>query len=135
MNNTATETLTVVTEREFAHPPEKVWRALTQPHLIEEWLMSNDFQPVVGHVFKLSAEWGSVDCKVLTVEPNKSLSYTWGAMGLASVVTFTLTPTAKGTQLRMEHSGFSPDRPQNYNGARYGWQKSFGNLEQVLAKI
>lgn len=133
--NTTTETLTVVTEREFAHPPEKVWRALTQPHLIEEWLMTNDFKPEVGHVFKLSAEWGSVDCKVLTVEPNKSLSYTWGALGLASVVTWTLTPKGKGTHLRMEHSGFPPDRPQNYNGARYGWQKFFGNLEQLLARM
>src|SRR5580704_19664973 len=47
MTNTATETLSVVVEREIPFPPEKIWRALTQPHLIEEWLMKNDFKPVV----------------------------------------------------------------------------------------
>ena len=46
MTNTATETLSVVVEREIPFPPEKIWRALTQPHLIEEWLMKNDFKPV-----------------------------------------------------------------------------------------
>ena len=60
MNKAATETLSVVVERELAAPPEKVWRALTQPHLIEEWLMKNDFKPAVGHRFNLSGEWGGV---------------------------------------------------------------------------
>ena len=77
MSNTATETLSVVVEREIPYPPEKIWRALTQPHLIEEWLMKNDFKPVVGHSFNLRADWGTVDCQDLTVEPNKTLSYTW----------------------------------------------------------
>ena len=62
------------------HPPEKIWRALTQPHLIEEWLMKNDFKPVVGHRFNLRADWGGVDCQVLAIEPNKTLSYSWGAI-------------------------------------------------------
>ena len=53
MTNTAAEPLSVVVEREIPHPPEKIWRALTQPHLIEEWLMANDFKPVVGHSFNL----------------------------------------------------------------------------------
>ena len=78
MTNTATETRTVVVEREMPHPPEKLWRALTQPHLMEEWLMKNDFKPVVGHHFNLRGEWGGVlDCEVLAIEPNKELSYTW----------------------------------------------------------
>ena len=64
MTNTATETLSVVVEREIPHPPEKIWRALTQPHLIEEWLMKNDFKPVVDHRFNLRADWGAVDCQV-----------------------------------------------------------------------
>ena len=80
MTKTATETLSVVVEREIPFPPEKIWRALTQPHLIEEWLMKNDFKPVVDHSFNLRADWGAVDCQVLAVEPNKTLSYTWGAM-------------------------------------------------------
>ena len=71
-----TETRSVVVEREIAFPPEKIWRALTQPHLIEEWLMTNDFKPVVGHRFNLRAVWGAVDCQVQVVEENKRLSYT-----------------------------------------------------------
>jgi uncharacterized protein YndB with AHSA1/START domain len=134
MNSTVTETLSVVVERELAYPPEKIWRALTQPHLIEEWLMKNDFRPVVDHTFKLSADWGSVDCQVQTLEPNKTLSYTWAAYGLESVVTWTLTATGKGTHLRMEQSGFRPDQQQAYQGAKFGWQKFFAALEQTLAR-
>jgi uncharacterized protein YndB with AHSA1/START domain len=132
MNETSTETLSVVVEREVPFPAEKIWRALTQPHLIEEWLMNNDFKPVVDHRFKLRADWGAVDCQVLAVEPNKILSYTWDAMGLESVVTWTLTPTSTGTQLRMEQSGFRPDQQQAYQGAKYGWQKFFAGLERVV---
>jgi uncharacterized protein YndB with AHSA1/START domain len=135
MTNTATEALSVVIEREIPFPPEKIWRALTQPHLIEEWLMKNDFKPVVDHRFNLRADWGTVDCQVLTVEPNKTLSYTWGAYDLKSVVIWTLTPTSTGTHLRMEQSGFRRDRPQYYQGAQGGWQRFFANLEQVLARI
>ena len=135
MNETATETRAVVVEREIAFPPEKLWRALTQPHLIEEWLMKNDFTPVVGHSFNLRGDWGAVDCKVLTVEPNKTLSYTWDAMGLESVVTWTLTPTSTGTHLRMEQAGFRKDQEQAYQGARYGWKQFFANLEKMLARI
>ena len=134
MSNTATETLSVVVEREFPFPPEKLWRALTQPHLIEEWLMKNDFKPVVGHRFDLRADWGVVDCQVLAVEPNKTLSYTWGAFDLKSVVTWTLTPTSMGTHLRMEQSGFRPDQTQAHGGAKAGWQQFFAKLEQVLAR-
>jgi uncharacterized protein YndB with AHSA1/START domain len=134
MTDTATETLSVVVERDIPFAPEKIWRALTQPHLIQEWLMKNDFRPVVDHQFKLTGDWGSVDCQVLEVEPNKVLSYTWGAMGLASVVTWTLTPSGKGTHLRMEQAGFRPDQQQAYHGAKFGWQKFFANLEQVVAR-
>ena len=134
MTDTAAQTRSVVVDREMPYPPEKIWRALTQPHLIEEWLMKNDFKPVVGHRFDLRADWGAVDCEVIQIEPNKTLSYTWAAMGLESVVTWTLTPTSKGTQLRMEQSGFRPDQSQAYQGAQYGWQKFLGNLEQVLAR-
>ncbi|GFZ91111.1 SRPBCC family protein [Dyella caseinilytica] len=135
MNKLSTETLSVVVEREIPHPPEKIWRALTQPHLIEEWLMKNDFKPVVKQRFTLSGDWGSVDCQVLEIEPNKSLSYTWAAMGLESVVTWTLTPTSAGTHLRMEHSGFHADQQQAYKGAQYGWQKFFASMEEVLARM
>ena len=141
MTNTATETRSVVVERDIAPPPEKLWRALTQPHLIEEWLMKNNFKPVVGHRFNLTGEWGGVlDCEVLVVEPNKELSYTWNhahddaAYNLESVVTFTLTPTARGTLLRMEQVGFRPDQKQALGGAKFGWRQMFDKLEQVAAR-
>ena len=135
MTAATTEIRSVVIERDLPHSPDKVWRALTQDHLIEEWLMKNDFKPVVGHRFNLRADWGAVDCQVLAVEPNKTLSYTWAAHGLESVVTWTLTPSSTGTHLRMEQSGFRPDQPRYYQGAKVGWQRFLANLEQVLARI
>ena len=135
MTKTSTETLSVVVEREVPFPPEKIWRALTQPHLLEEWLMKNDFKLAVDHRFQFRADWGSVDCQVMAVEPNKTLSYTWGAYGLGSVVTWTLTPTNSGTHLRMEHSGFRPEQQQAYQGARAGWPRFLAALDEVLARI
>jgi uncharacterized protein YndB with AHSA1/START domain len=135
MSNAASETLSVVVERDVAYPTEKIWRALTQPQLIEEWLMKNDFKPAVDHRFNFRADWGAVDCQVLAIEPNKTLSYTWAAYGLESIVTWTLTPTGTGTRLRMEQSGFRADQQQAYQGAKHGWQKFFASLEQVLARI
>ena len=135
MNDTSLQTRTVTVEREFAHPPEKLWRALTQPHLIEAWLMKNDFVPALHHRFKLSADWGAVDCEVLEIEPNRTLSYTWAAMGLDSVVTWTLTPAGAGTHLKMEQTGFQPGQDAAYNGAKYGWNKFTAALDEVLAKL
>jgi uncharacterized protein YndB with AHSA1/START domain len=140
MTNTASETLSVVVERELPHPPEKIWRALTQPHLIEEWLMKSDFKPIVDHRFNLRKSPQPdlnivIDCQVLAIEPNKTLSYSWAAYGLESVVTWTLTPTSRGTNLRMEQSGFRPDQRQAYHGAKGGWQQSFTALEKVLVRI
>ena len=97
--------------------------------------MKNDFKPIVDHRFSLRADWGAVDCQVLAVEPYKTLSYTWSAFGLESVVTWTLTPTSTGTNVRMEQSGFRPDQQQFYEGAKGGWQQFFAALEQVLARI
>jgi uncharacterized protein YndB with AHSA1/START domain len=135
MNETSAATLSVVVEREIPYPPEKIWRALTQPHLIEEWLMRNDFKPIVGHRFNLSAEWGAVDCEVQTVEPNKTLTYSWDTKGLESVVTWILTPTSTGTRLRMEQTGFRPDQQPYYQGAKAGWPRFFAALESVLARL
>jgi uncharacterized protein YndB with AHSA1/START domain len=134
MSTPTNETRSVIVERDISHPPEKIWRALTQPHLIEEWLMKNDFKPVSDHHFQFRGDWGAVDCQVMAIEPNKVLSYTWAALGLESVVTWTLTRTSTGTHLRMEQSGFKPDQNQAYRGAQFGWQKFFANLEQVLAR-
>jgi uncharacterized protein YndB with AHSA1/START domain len=134
MSDTHAETRSVIVERVVPHPPEKVWRALTQPALIEEWLMKSDFAPTVGQDFSFSAGWGVVDCQVLTVEPFKTLSYSWAARGLESVVTWTLLPTGAGTRLRMEQSGFRREQQQAYQGAQFGWQQFLANLERVLAQ-
>ena len=132
---TDTDTRSVVVERELPYPPEKIWRALTLPHLIEEWLMKNDFKPVVNHRFKASAEWGGVDCQVQTVEPNRTLSYSWDTKDLESVVTWTLTPTETGTRLRMEQTGFRPEQQAYYRGATVGWPRFLAALEEVLARL
>jgi uncharacterized protein YndB with AHSA1/START domain len=134
MTSAETKTRSVVVEREIAFPPERIWRALTQPHLIAEWLMNNDFKPDVGHRFNLSGDWGAVDCEVRTVEPNRALSYSWDAFGLESVVTWTLTPTSTGTHLRMEQSGFRLDQEQFYGGAQASWPQFLEKLEQVVAR-
>ena len=140
MTTPDTSARSVIVEKEFPHPPEKVWRALTESPLMEQWLMKNDFQPAAGHAFRLRMEpmphWdGVIDCRVLAVEPYRRLSYTWGALGLESVVTFTLTPTAAGTHLRMEQAGFGADQEAAYKGAAYGWKGFLGKLEGVVAEI
>ena len=135
MSIAAPATRTVIVERDIAFPPEKIWRALTQPQLIAEWMMQSDFKPVAGHSFRFSADWGRVDCQVEAVEPNKSLSYTWAAFGLESVVTWTLTPTSTGTHLRLEQSGFRPDQEQAYQGATQAWPGYFTEMEKVLAGL
>jgi uncharacterized protein YndB with AHSA1/START domain len=135
-----TTTRSLVIEKELPHPPEKVWRALTQGPLIKEWLMDNDFQPVAGRGFNFRStpmfSWdGVIACKVLVAEPNKKLSYSWNSLGLESVVVWTLVATSGGTLVRMEQSGFRPDQEANYKGANYGWQKFIGGLERVVAGL
>lgn len=138
--NTATASKTVVIERMMAHAPEKIWRALTQPELVAEWLLKNDFQPIVGHEFKFRADpmpqWnGIIDCKVLIVEPHTKLSYSWGSMGVGTVVVWTLTAAPGGTLVRMEQSGFGPNQEANYRGAQYGWKGFMAGLERTCAKL
>ena len=142
MNTPQVDTRSVVVEREFPHPPEKLWRALTQPHLLQEWLMRNDFAAEKGHQFRLNGEWGgTIDCEVLDIIPNRRLSYSWNfvnddpAFALQSIVTFTLAPTSTGTQLRMEQSGFRSDQTQAFGGARAGWPQFFGKLELLLDRL
>jgi uncharacterized protein YndB with AHSA1/START domain len=134
-----TELQTVVVERRIAAPAEKIWRALTQPHLIEEWLMKSDFQPVVGHRFSLSKQATPeirvvIDCEVLEIEPEKSLTYRWAAYGTDTVVTFTLTPTPEGTLLRVEQAGFPAENQAAIKGAKASWPQFLKALEDLLAR-
>ena len=137
---TAVETRSVVVERVFAYPPEKLWRALTESPLLAQWLMNNDFAPSPGHKFQFRADpqpnWnGLIDCEVLVVEPLKQLSYTWGAFGLGTTVRWTLTPAEGGTHLRMEQTGFGPNQEAAYKGATYGWQRFLGNLDKFIKEM
>jgi uncharacterized protein YndB with AHSA1/START domain len=140
MTTSDVTTRSVVVEKVFPHPPEKVWRALTESSLMEQWLMKNDFEPVVGHAFSLRMapvqNWdGVIECQVVSLEPGKSLSYTWSTMGHESVVTFQLTPTEAGTHVRVEQAGFRPDQEAAFKGAQYGWKNFLGGLERVVAGL
>jgi uncharacterized protein YndB with AHSA1/START domain len=144
MSSPAEGPRTLVVERVFQHPPGKLWRALTESTLLAQWMMSNDFEPVVGRKFQFQTEpkpnWnGVVDCEVLIIEPLQRLSYSWGIggseSGLQWEVLWTLTPAEGGTHVRMEQSGFGPHQKANYQGAKYGWQKFFGGLERVLGGL
>jgi uncharacterized protein YndB with AHSA1/START domain len=129
-------------EFDLAHPPEKVWRALTDPVLLAEWLLpvvGLDLAPGAAFTFKTQPYpgWdGTVNCRTLEIEAQRKLSYTWvvGDM-LDTVVTFTLTPTASGTRLSLVQSGFKPEQKQNLGGARYGWRLMGGKLVDLLARI
>ena len=142
MTNAATETRSVVVERDIAHPPEKLWRALTQPHLIEEWLMKNDFAPRVGHRFNLRGDWGGVlDCEVLVVEPNRELSYTWNFAHDDAAYNLQergdLHADADGARERScawSRPASGRIRRQAFGGAHAGWKQFFEKLEQVLAR-
>ena len=145
MTSTTTETRSIIVERQMAHPPERIWRALTISHLIAEWLMKNDFKPVEGHRFTFRATplpgWtGVTNCVVLKVEPQRLLSYSWGDgtesdSGLKTVVTWTLTANAHGTLVRMEQSGFRPQDEGGYRGMGAGWPGILGRLEQAAAQV
>ncbi len=130
-------------EFDLHHLPEKVWRALTDPVLLAEWLLpvvELELEPGAAFTFKTQPYpgWdGIVNCRILEIEAHRKLSYTWvvGDMVLDTVVTFTLTPTASGTRLSLVQSGFKPDQKQNFGGARYGWNMMGGKLVSLLARI
>lgn len=127
-------------EFDLHHSPEKVWRALTDPVLLAEWLLpvaELKLAPGTTFTFKTQAHpgWdGVVHCRMLESEAPRKLSYTWVVGDMDTVVTFTLTPTATGTRLSLVHSGFKPDQKQNFGGARYGWKLMGEKLVDLLAR-
>ena len=128
-------------EFDFNHSPEKVWRALTDPALLAEWLLpAIDFKLQQGAAFTFKTEpvggWdGIVHCRIADIEPLRKLSYDWGVGDMATVVTFTLAPTASGTHMSLVQSGFRPDQKKNLGGARYGWRMMGGKLVALLGRI
>jgi uncharacterized protein YndB with AHSA1/START domain len=135
------QTQAITFEFDLPHAPEKVWRALTDPALLSEWLLPVlDLKLEPGAAFTLKTDphpgWdGTVDCQLVEIEPPRKLSYTWRVPFLDTVVTFTLTPTASGTRLQLVQSGFKPDQKQNFGGARYGWRMMGGRLVVLLARL
>jgi uncharacterized protein YndB with AHSA1/START domain len=133
------ETLTF--ELDLHHAPEKVWRALTDPALLGDWLLPVSgpaFEP--GSAFQLQAPpqpgWdGTVDCRLLELEAPKKLSWSWVVGDIDTVVRFTLTPTDSGTRLSIVQSGFQPHQRQNFGGARYGWRSMCARLVELLERL
>jgi len=142
IDNTApSQTESISFEFDLQHSPERVWRALTEPALLTEWLLpvaELELEPGAAFTFKTQAYpgWdGIVNCRILEIDAHKKLSYTWGAGGMDNIVTFTLTPTASGTHLSLVQSGFKPEEKRNFGGARYGWKMMGGKLVDLLARI
>jgi uncharacterized protein YndB with AHSA1/START domain len=128
-------------EFDLPHSPEKVWRALTEPELMAEWLLpviGFELEPGAAFTFKTQAYpgWdGTVNCRLLEIDSGRKISYTWTVPFLDTVVTFTLTPTESGTRLLVVQSGFKPDQQQEFGGARYGWRMMGSKLVDLLARI
>jgi uncharacterized protein YndB with AHSA1/START domain len=135
------QTESIAFKFDLHHSPEKVWRALTDPVLLAEWLLPViDLKLERGAAFAFKTQpypgWdGSVNCQILEIEAQRKLSYTWVVVDMDTVVTFTLTPTTSGTRLSLVHSGFKRDQKKNFGGARYGWKMMGGKLVDLLARI
>ena len=134
------QTESISFEFELSHAPEKVWRALTDPALLTEWLLpvvGLKLEPGAAFTFKMQpySGWdGIVNCRILEAEAPRRLRYAWVVGDMDTVVTFTLTPTASGTRLSLVQSGFKPDQKQNFGGARYGWRMMGEKLVDLLAR-
>jgi uncharacterized protein YndB with AHSA1/START domain len=132
------QTESIAFEFDLKHSPKKVWRALTDPTLLTEWLL-----PVVGFKLEPGAAFtfnapsqpgwdGHVSCQLVEIEEQHKLSYTWRVADMDTVVTFTVTATASGTRLSLVQSGFKAHQKHNFGGARYGWKLMGGRLVDLL---
>jgi uncharacterized protein YndB with AHSA1/START domain len=135
------QTESISFEFDLHHPPEKVWRALTDPRLLAEWLLpviDLELEPGAAFTFKTQPYpgWdGTVNCRFVEIEPLRKLSYTWSVPFLDTVVTFTLTPTPSGTRMSLVQSGFTPEQKRESGGARYGWKMMGEKLVDLLGRI
>jgi uncharacterized protein YndB with AHSA1/START domain len=132
------------TDAFLPHPPEKVWRALTQSDLLAAWLMPNDFEPRVGHRFTFTTDPvpaagfdGVVHCQVLELEPPRRLRISWAGGGLDTTVTWDLVSEGHGTRLLLSHEGFDENDPGQQATMRIlggGWSGHLARrLGQTLA--
>ena len=130
----------------FQHPPEVVWEYLTKAELMALWLMQNDFQPIAGHDFQFRTKPlpqfdfdGVIYCTVLEIVPFKRLSYSWkggpgeGKINLDSLVVWTLVGKEKGTEVLLEHSGFSEvGNLLIYAAMNEGWLKNMHKIAELI---
>lgn len=136
----ASQTESISFEFDLDHAPEKVWRALTNPALLSQWLLpivELELEPGAAFTFRAEPQpgWdGIVNCRLLEIERFRKLSYTWVVGDIDTMVTLELTPTASGTRLSLVQSGFKPHQKRNFGGARYGWRMMGGKLVDVLAR-
>ena len=136
-----TETASLAFDFDLEHPPERVWRALTHPALLAEWLLpvaGLELEQGAAFTFKAPPQpgWdGTVSCRFLEIEPQEKISWAWVVGDIDTIVTFSLTPTASGTRVSLVQSGFKPDQKRNLSGARYGWKMMGGKLVDLLARL
>jgi uncharacterized protein YndB with AHSA1/START domain len=130
----------------FQNPPAIVWEYLTTAELMAQWLMPNDFLPIIGHDFQFrippipSLEIdGIIYCKVLEMVPPKKLTYSWksgpggGKITLDSIVTWELKEKEGGTALFLEHSGFGAmENLPLYAAMNNGWAQ---NIQKIMNLI
>jgi uncharacterized protein YndB with AHSA1/START domain len=143
-------TRAIVIEEVLPHSPEAIWTTLTRSDLIARWLMKNDFSPALGHRFTMQAQpmgdWdGTVRCEITAFDPPRLLTYTWvggssanptHGSALDSTVTWTLTPVAGGTRLRMVHDGFrSPRNDLGYEAMSGGWTNIVQRIGAIAADL
>lgn len=130
----------------FPHPPEVVWEYLTKAELIKQWLMENDFQPIIGFDFQFRTKPlpqfdfdGIAYCKVLEITPYKKLSYSWkggpgeGKITLDSIVVWKLSPKDNGTELILDHSGFREmENFTIFSAMNDGWLKNMHKIAGLI---
>jgi uncharacterized protein YndB with AHSA1/START domain len=133
-------TESIAFDLDLHHPPDKVWHALTDPALLAEWLLPVlNFGLEPGTPFTFSAPpqpgWdGTEHCRMLEIEMQRKLSWSWVVGDIDTVVTFTLTPSGSGTRLVVVQSGFKPHQKRIVAGARYGWKMMAGKLVELLGR-
>jgi len=130
------ESAVIRVEHFYPHPPDAVWKALTDPEVHARWWAAGDVRPVVGHRFELDmGQWGMQPCEVITVEPERSFRYRFSAGRLDTIVGWQLAPEGEGTRLTLTHEGFDLESPmgrQAYEGMKPGWPMLLARMGSVL---